>query len=112
MLKGPPNHATWSGLARAMAFARLQAYCASLVVPGIGPAVAVSFVIWWILNTVAAIRQAMNYGSDCREFLVLLLALPLYVVIISMALAFPPQPLSLIRPTLISHYLDTKHTYT
>ncbi len=83
VLKTPQTNTSWSGLARAMGFAQAPGLLRVLgIIPGIGPAVAVSFVIWWLLTTVAAIRQAMNYGSDWRAFGVLMLALPLYVIIV------------------------------
>ena len=83
LLKTSQTNAEWTQLARAMGFAHAPGLLRVLgVIPGIGPAVAVSFVIWWFLTTVAAIRQALHYGSDWRAFIVLLIGLPFYVVIV------------------------------
>ena len=63
-LKGPNTSATWGELLRTLGFAQSPRLLLVLgVIPAIGPIISLVVVIWTLVTTIVAIRQALDFDT-------------------------------------------------
>jgi hypothetical protein len=84
ILKGPQTSSTWGELLRTMGFASTPGLLRIFVfVPVVGGAIAFAGSVWWLVATVIAVRQALDF-STWRAILSALVGWLAYMVLLSL----------------------------
>jgi len=84
ILKGPQTSSTWGELLRTMGFASTPGILHVFsFVPAVGGIIAFAALVWWLLATVIAVRQALDF-TTWRAVLTALIGWLVYMVVLSL----------------------------
>jgi hypothetical protein len=88
LFKGPQTEATWGQLLRTLGFAsspRLLLVLAIIPIAVVGGLISLAVFVWWVITTVIAIRQALDFDTGRAIVTAVVSVVPTAVVMIVVA---------------------------
>jgi hypothetical protein len=81
ILKGPETSATWGELLRTLGFASSPRVLLILgLIPAVGVLIGLAVFVWWVIATVIAVRQALDFDTGRAVATAVISVIPTLVV--------------------------------